>query len=88
MTVSVRPIGDHLRAWRRRRRMSQLDLALEADISQKHLSFVESGRSVPSRDMVLTLAERLQVPLRERNILLLAAATRPSFRSGASTIRR
>lgn len=75
----VRPIGDHLRNWRQRRRMSQLDLALEAEISQKHLSFVESGRSSPSRDMVLNLAERLDVPLRERNTLLLAAGYAPVF---------
>jgi transcriptional regulator with XRE-family HTH domain len=71
--------GDHLRAWRQRRRWSQLDLALEAEISQKHLSFVESGRSKPTRDMVLRLAERLEVPLRERNALLLAAGYAPKF---------
>ncbi len=59
--------------------MSQLDLALEAEISQKHLSFVESGRSTPSRDMVLNLAERLEVPLRERNALLLAAGYAPGY---------
>jgi transcriptional regulator with XRE-family HTH domain len=77
--TSIRPIGDHLRTWRQRRRMSQLDLALEAEISQKHLSFVESGRSAPSRDMVLRLAERLSVPLRERNLMLLSAGYAPSF---------
>lgn len=59
--------------------MSQLDLALDAEISQKHLSFVESGRSMASREMVLTLAERLEVPLRERNVLLLAAGYAPVF---------
>ncbi len=59
--------------------MSQLDLALEAEISQKHLSFVESGRSAPSRDMVLRLAERLSVPLRERNLMLLSAGFAPSY---------
>lgn len=59
--------------------MSQLDFALEADISQKHLSFLESGRSTPSRDMVLRLAERLEVPLRERNLMLLAAGYAPMF---------
>ncbi|KAA2237200.1 helix-turn-helix domain-containing protein [Salinarimonas soli] len=75
----VRPFGDHLRAWRQRRRMSQLDLALDAEISQKHLSFVESGRSSPSRAMVLNLAERLGVPLRERNVLLLAAGYAPLY---------
>lgn len=78
-TAPARSFGDHLRTWRQRRRMSQLSLALEAEISQKHLSFVESGRSSPSRDMVLNLAERLQVPLRERNALLLSAGYAPLF---------
>lgn len=59
--------------------MSQLDLACEADISAKHLSFVETGRSAPSRDMVLHLAERLDIPLRERNVLLVAAGYAPVF---------
>ncbi len=77
--ASIRPIGDHLRTWRQRRRMSQLDLALEAEVSQKHLSFVESGRSAPSRDMVLRLAERLSVPLREQNLMLLSAGYAPSY---------
>lgn len=72
-------IGSMLREWRMRRRMSQLDLASDAEISQRHLSFVESGRSAPSRDMVLHLAERLDIPLRERNLLLLAAGYAPSF---------
>ena len=76
----VRPFGEHLRAWRLRRRMSQLDLAGEADISTRHLSFVETGRSVPSREMVLRLAERLEVPLRERNALLVAAGYAPMYR--------
>jgi len=79
MMNSVRPVGDHLREWRQRRRMSQLDLACEADISTKHLSFLETGRSLPSRDMVLHLAERLDVPLRERNVLLVAAGFAPVF---------
>lgn len=73
------PIGHLLRGWRQLRRFSQLDLALEAEISQKHLSFVESGRSQPSRDMVLLLAEHLGVPLRERNALLLAAGYAPVY---------
>jgi transcriptional regulator with XRE-family HTH domain len=60
--------------------MSQLDLALEAEVSQKHLSFVESGRATPSREMVLHLAERLDVPRRERNVLLVAAGYAPMFR--------
>jgi transcriptional regulator with XRE-family HTH domain len=71
--------GDLLRDWRKRRRLSQLDLATEAEISQRHLSFVESGRSQPSRDMVLHLAEQLEVPLRERNLLLVAAGYAPVF---------
>jgi transcriptional regulator with XRE-family HTH domain len=71
--------GPRLRAWRERRRLSQLALALDAGISQRHLSFVESGRAVPSRDMVLLLAEQLDVPLRERNALLLAAGFAPRF---------
>jgi transcriptional regulator with XRE-family HTH domain len=76
---SVAPIGAQLRNWRLRRRLSQLDLALDAGISQRHLSFVESGRAAPSRDMVLHLAEQLEVPLRERNMLLLAAGFAPRF---------
>nr|WP_307437683.1 helix-turn-helix transcriptional regulator [Labrys monachus] len=72
-------IGHYLREWRQRRRMSQLDFALEAEISQRHLSFIESGRSVPSREMVHHLAERLDVPLRERNVLFLAAGYAPVF---------
>lgn len=69
-----------MRTCRQQRRLSQLDLAVEADISQKHLSFIESGRSAPSRDMVLALAEHLDVPLRERNAMLLAAGSAPIFR--------
>ena len=72
-------IGAHLREWRQRRHLSQLDLAGEAEISARHLSFVETGRSAPSRDMVLKLAERLDVPLRERNVLLVAAGFAPAF---------
>src|SRR3984957_20253694 len=74
-----RPVGALLREWRQRRRMSQLDLACEAEISTKHLSFLETGRSAPSRDMVLHLAERLDVPLRARNVLLHAAGYAPVF---------
>ena len=80
MGTSIQPVGDLLREWRQRRRMSQLDLALEAEISTKHLRFLETGRSLPSRDMVLNLAERLDVPLRDRNVLLLAAGFAPVFR--------
>ena len=68
-----------LRDWRQRRRLSQLDLALEAGISTRHLSFVETGRSKPSPEMVVHLAEQLQVPLRERNQLLLAAGYAPQY---------
>jgi transcriptional regulator with XRE-family HTH domain len=79
MQTSIRPVGSHLREWRQRRRMSQLDLACEANISSRHLSFVETGRAQPSRDMLLHLAERLRIPLRERNMLLLAAGYAPVF---------
>ena len=79
MVAAVHPVGDLLREWRQRRRMSQLDLSLEADISTKHLSFLETGRSQPSRDMVLLLAEQLEIPLRERNVLLVAAGYAPVF---------
>jgi transcriptional regulator with XRE-family HTH domain len=72
-------IGDHLREWRQRRHLSQLDLAVDAEISARHLSFVETGRAAPSREMVLKLAERLNVPLRERNVLLVAAGFAPAF---------
>jgi transcriptional regulator with XRE-family HTH domain len=74
-----RPVGELLRQWREHRRLSQLELALEADVSTRHLSFVETGRSTPSRDMVLHLAEQLDVPLRERNHLLLAAGYAPVY---------
>src|SRR5262245_11204815 len=73
-------VGALVRTWRQQRGLSQLDLAVEAEISQKHLSFIESGRSNPSRDMVLVLAEHLDVPLRERNAMLLAAGFAPLFR--------
>ncbi|MGZ4244038.1 MAG: helix-turn-helix domain-containing protein [Solirubrobacteraceae bacterium] len=72
-------VGPLLRDWRQRRRMSQMDLALEAGVSTRHLSFVETGRSRPSAEMVLHLAERLEVPLRERNELLLAAGFAPQY---------
>jgi transcriptional regulator with XRE-family HTH domain len=75
-----RTVGELLRDWRQRRRMSQLLLAAEADISTRHLSFVESGRALPSREMVMHLAERLDVPLRARNMLLVAAGYAPLFR--------
>lgn len=74
------PFGAHLRHWRTRRRLSQLDLAQEAEVSTRHLSYVETGRAAPSREMVLRLAERLDVPLRERNALLVAAGFAPMYR--------
>jgi transcriptional regulator with XRE-family HTH domain len=77
------PFGDHLRTWRQRRHLSQMDLAVEAEISTRHLSFLETGRSLPSRDMILHLSEHLQVPLRERNILLHAAGFAPTFSEGS-----
>jgi transcriptional regulator with XRE-family HTH domain len=79
MATTATTVGDHLREWRRRRRMSQLDLAVDAEISTRHLSFVESGRSQPSREMLPHLAERLDVPLRDRNLLLVAAGYAPMF---------
>ena len=79
MSVHTRSVGDHLKDWRRRRRLSQLDLATEARISARHLSFVETGRSAPSREMTLHLAEQLQIPMRERNVLLVAAGYAPMF---------
>lgn len=78
-----RPFGAHLRHWRQHRRLSQLDLATHAAISTRHLSFVETGRSVPSREMVLRLSERLDIPLRERNTLLVAAGYAPMYRERA-----
>src|SRR5687767_8966873 len=78
--ASPRPeFGALLREWRKRRHQSQLALALQAGVSQRHLSFVESGRAQPSREMLLHLAEQLDVPLRERNRLLVAAGYAPIF---------
>jgi transcriptional regulator with XRE-family HTH domain len=79
VTTTAGTVGPLLRDWRRRRRLTQLDLALEAEVSTRHLSFVETGRSSPSREMVLHLADVLEVPLRERNRLLLAAGFAPSY---------
>ena len=77
---AVHPFGKQLRRWREQRRMSQLHLALETDISTRHLSFIETGRARPSRDMVVRLAEQLSIPLRERNALLVAAGYAPLYR--------
>lgn len=74
------PFGERLRHWRQRRRLSQLDLAHVAEVSTRHLSYVETGRASPSRDMVLRLVDRLEVPLRERNALLEAAGFAPMYR--------
>ena len=65
LNVQINPVGTYLREWRQRRRLSQLDFALQAEISQRHLSFIESGRSVPGREMVIRLGESLELPLRE-----------------------
>ncbi|MCX5229847.1 helix-turn-helix domain-containing protein [Streptomyces sp. NBC_00233] len=72
-------VGPLLRGWREQRRLSQLELALRADSSARHISFVETGRSRPSEEMVLRLAEHLEVPVRERNALLLAAGYAPRY---------
>jgi transcriptional regulator with XRE-family HTH domain len=73
------PVGQLLREWRERRRLSQLDLSIQADISTRHLSFVETGRSRPTPEMILRLTEQLEVPLRERNQLLLAGGYAPAY---------
>ena len=72
-------IGALLREWRERRRLTQLELALDAGISARHLSFVETGRSKPGREMLLQVLEQLEVPLREQNSMLLAAGHAPAF---------
>ncbi len=72
-------LGGFLRYWRQKRGKSQLDLSLDAGVSQRHISFVESGRSVPSRELLLHLAKTLDVPLREQNILLLASGYAPVY---------
>jgi transcriptional regulator with XRE-family HTH domain len=80
---ATQPIGEHLRVWRQRRRLSQLELAGDAEISTRHLSFLETGKAQPSREMVLRLAEQLEVPLRERNAMLIAAGFAPKFQERA-----
>ena len=79
MTTAQLPVGDQLRQWRQRRRLSQLDLAGQAQVSTRHLSFVETGRSRPTAEMIRRLTEELDVPLRERNQLLLAGGYAPSY---------
>src|SRR4051794_41960858 len=79
--VAERPrVGSLLKEWRQRRRLSQLDLGLEAGVSARHLSFIETGRARPSAEMVVQLADALAVPLRDRNALLLAAGYAPAYR--------
>jgi transcriptional regulator with XRE-family HTH domain len=78
--IELSPVGELLAHWRRERRMSQLVLSTEAGVTPRHVSFVESGRASPSREMVLTLARALDVPLRERNQMLLAAGYAPLYR--------
>jgi transcriptional regulator with XRE-family HTH domain len=79
MATAIAPVGALLRDWRQRRRLSQLDLAASAEVSTRHLSFVETGRAKPSPELVLHLAEHLDVPYRERNALLLAAGYAPAY---------
>jgi transcriptional regulator with XRE-family HTH domain len=79
MQPNRKPAGEQLREWRSKRRMSQLELASEAEISARHLSFLEIGRSQPSREMLLHLCEQLDIPLRERNVILVAAGYAPVF---------
>ena len=75
----AKTVGPVLRDWRERRRVTQLELALDARVSTRHLSFVETGRSHPGRDMLLRVLEQLEVPFRERNEILLAAGHAPAF---------
>lgn len=79
MTTQGRPVGELLRMWRQRRSISQLDLAVRAEVSARHVSFLETGRSQPSREMLLHLAEELDIPLRDRNTLLVAAGFAPVY---------
>jgi transcriptional regulator with XRE-family HTH domain len=78
-TLAVPQLGPLLRYWRQERGKSQLDLSMDTGISQRHLSFVESGRSAPSRDFLSTVSDALNIPLRERNVLLLASGYAPQF---------
>lgn len=79
LETAASPVGTLLRQWRQRRRLSQLDLAVASDISTRHLSFIETGRSRPTSEMILRLSEQLDVPLRERNALLLAGGFAPAY---------
>jgi transcriptional regulator with XRE-family HTH domain len=82
-TTKASPVGRLIKHWRERRRLSQLSLAVDAEISTRHLSFIETGRAQPSRDMVLLLARALEVPPRGRNDLLTAAGFAPVYRETA-----
>ncbi|MFL6141788.1 MAG: helix-turn-helix domain-containing protein [Labedaea sp.] len=82
MTTVTRPVGELLRTWRERRRLSQLELSVQVGVSTRHLSFVETGRSRPTSNMILRLSEQLDVPLRERNSLLLAGGYAPAYPDG------
>jgi len=79
MIGGVQTVGKMVRSWREFRRFSQLELAVEAEVSQRHLSFIECGRAAPSRAMVLHLAEHLEIPFRDRNVMLLAAGYSPIY---------
>lgn len=79
MATTIRPFGEHLRGWPHRRPLSQIDLGLEAEMSARHRSFLETGRARPSRDMLLRLAQSLEVPFREQDALLLAAGFAPAY---------
>jgi transcriptional regulator with XRE-family HTH domain len=86
--IQEQELGNLLRYWRRQRGKSQLDLSLDTGISQRHLSFVESGRSIPSRDLLLTVSKKLDIPLRERNVPLRASGYAPMFDEPSWDIRR
>ena len=88
MPTNRKTAGDHLREWRGKRRMSQLELASQAEISTRHLSFLETGRSQASREMLLHLSEQLDIPLRERNVMLVAAGYAPVFEEKAACVAR
>ncbi len=79
MTVTQEPVGELVRRWRERRHRSQLDVSIAADLSARHLSFIETGRATPSREMIDRLCDELDVPLRDRNDLFLAAGFAPAY---------
>ena len=85
MQTHTASVGTQLREWRQRRRLSQLELSGHAEVSTRHMSFVETGRAQPSRDTVLRLVDVLEMPLRDRNTLLVAAGYAPYYRETALT---